>query len=329
MELSFLTIVVSLAVCSLLVYAVFQYTKVRFNILEQSQKEQALILQEFIEESSTDIHRLYKLSGNNQSFQPQGSIILEYANDNANNEPKTDSNTKQSTYNNPHIIHLDTAIFQNKRSNLIEISSDSEDTTASEDDSESGSDSDGDSESGSDGSSSSGSDSGSESDGGSDSDGDNDEKIHPDIVTEIIEPVPEKISEIHDISCETEAISDIKLVTVDLGVIQDPHSTTTIKSTTELTNSDLSMIFKNIEEPNNTELSSIDESVSTVIASSPTVAVAVAPPLPSPATYSNMSVPELRQLLKEKYKQNPEKHPEIQKLKKAELIYALQNTHPV
>lgn len=322
MELSFLTIVVSLAVCSLLVYAVFQYTKVRFNILEQSQKEQALILQEFIEESSTDIHRLYKLSGNNQSFQPQGSIILEYANDNANNESKADSNTKQSTYNNPHMIHLDTAIFQNKRSNLIEISSDSEDTTESEDDSESGSDSgsESDGDSGSDGSSSSGSDS------GSDSDGDNDEKIHPDIVTEIIEPILDQISEIHDISCETEAISDIKLVTVDLGVIQDPHSTTTIKSTTEHTNSDLSMIFKNKEEPNNTELSSIDESVPTVIASSPTVAVA--PPPPPPATYSNMSVLELRQLLKEKYKQNPEKHPEIQKLKKAELIYALQNTHP-
>lgn len=323
MELSFLTIVVSLAVCSLLVYAVFQYTKVRFNILEQSQKEQALILQEFIEESSTDIHRLYKLSGNNQSFQPQGSIILEYANDNANNESKADSNTKQSTYNNPHMIHLDTAIFQNKRSNLIEISSDSEDTTESEDDSESGSDSDGDSESGSgsDGSSSSGSDSGSESDSDSD-----DEKIHPDIVTEIIEPVPEKISEIHDISCETEAISDIKLVTVDLGVIQDPHSATTIKSTTELTNSDLSMIFKNIEEPNNTELSSIDESVPPAI--QPTSTVAHPPLPPSPASYSSMSVPELRQLLKEKYKQNPEKHPEIQKLKKAELIYALQNTHP-
>jgi len=328
MELSFLTIVVSLAVCSLLVYAVFQYTKVRFNILEQSQKEQALILQEFIEESSTDIHRLYKLSGNNQSFQPQGSIILEYANDNANNEPKADSNTKQSTYNNPHIIHLDTAIFQNKRSNLIEISSDSEDTTESEDDRESGSDSDGDgdsdSDSGSDGSSSE-SDSGSESDGDSD-----DEKIHPDIVTEIIEPILDQISEIHDISCETEAISDIKMVTVDLGVVQDPHSASTIKSTTEHTNSDLSMVFKNIEEPNNGELSSIDDSVPHAIhpTPTPTSTSTVAHPPPPPATYSNMSVPELRQLLKEKYKQNPEKHPEIQKLKKAELIYALQNTHP-
>jgi hypothetical protein len=49
-ELSFLTIIVSLAVCSLLLYAVFQYTKIRLTILEQSQKEQALILQQFIEE---------------------------------------------------------------------------------------------------------------------------------------------------------------------------------------------------------------------------------------------------------------------------------------
>jgi hypothetical protein len=39
-----------------------------------------------------------------------------------------------------------------------------------------------------------------------------------------------------------------------------------------------------------------------------------------------MSVPELRQLLKEKYKHQTEKHPEIQKLKKAELIYALQTS---
>ena len=107
-ELSFLTIIVSLAVCSLLVYAVFQYTKTRLNILEQSHKEQALILQEFIEESSTDIHRLYKLNANNanQQFQPQGSIILEYANNN-------ESNMKQPVYNEPHVIHLDTALFQN------------------------------------------------------------------------------------------------------------------------------------------------------------------------------------------------------------------------
>jgi hypothetical protein len=40
---------------------------------------------------------------------------------------------------------------------------------------------------------------------------------------------------------------------------------------------------------------------------------------------TSLSVVELRQLLKEKYKHHPEKHTEIQKLKKVELIYALQN----
>jgi hypothetical protein len=307
MELSFLTIVISLAVCSLLVYAVFQYTKVRLNIVEHSQKEQALILQEFIEESSTDIHRLYTLSGNkgNQQFQPQGSIILEYANDLENNESETASNMnmKQSMYNEPHMIHLDTAIFQNKRSNLIEISSDSEDTTDSE--SESGSESE--SESGSD-----------KNDSDSDSDSDREsDKIHPDIITEIIESVSDEISEIGDNSCETEIISSIKLVTVDLGVIQDPLSANTIKSSPDLSNDVVSsMLYKKIEEPIVNELSTTIDELPQTQASA------------APATYSSMSVSDLRQLLKEKYKHNPEKHPEIQKLKKAELIYALQNSPP-
>jgi len=56
----------------------------------------------------------------------------------------------------------------------------------------------------------------------------------------------------------------------------------------------------------------------------PAPAPASAPAPAPPTSYSSMSVPELRQLLKEKYKNNPEKHPEIQKLKKAELVYALQ-----
>ena len=41
---------------------------------------------------------------------------------------------------------------------------------------------------------------------------------------------------------------------------------------------------------------------------------------------TSMSVPDLKHLLKDKYKTNPEKHAEIQKLKKAELIYALQHS---
>jgi hypothetical protein len=96
---------------------------------------------------------------------------------------------------------------------------------------------------------------------------------------------------VQDSICETESsISDIKFVTVDLGAIQQ------------------------VEELIVHELS-------------PPIVQPTDTPTPAPTTYSSMSVPELRQLLKEKYKQNPEKHPEIQKLKKAELIYALQTTH--
>ena len=57
-ELSILTIVVSLAVCSILVVALYQYVNQRLSFAEQSQKEQATILQQYIEESSYDIHHL-------------------------------------------------------------------------------------------------------------------------------------------------------------------------------------------------------------------------------------------------------------------------------
>ena len=48
--------------------------------------------------------------------------------------------------------------------------------------------------------------------------------------------------------------------------------------------------------------------------------------VPAVVTLTGMSVTELKLLLKEKYKNHPEKHAEIQKLKKAELINALQQT---
>ena len=313
MELSFLTIVVSLAVCSLLIYAVFQYMKVRLNVLEQSQKEQALILQQFIEESSTDIHRLYKLSATNGGhYQPQGSIILEYANELVN-ENNDDSNQKQQAYNEPHIIHLDTAFYQNKKNNLIEISSDSEDTTESEDDDRicSGSSTCSDSESDSDDECGSGSGS---------------EKVHPDpIIETITEPESTNISEVVDILCDDETTSDIKLITVDLGTSQESPS---VKSSPERPVDVLSMLYKKTQEQSITVETTIESEASP---SDPTSAPLPAPSpelASAPATtsilYTSMSVPELRQLLKEKYKQHPEKHAEIQKLKKAELVYALQ-----
>lgn len=334
MELSFLTIVVSLAVCSLLIYAVFQYMKVRLNVLEQSQKEQALILQQFIEESSTDIHRLYKLSATNGGhYQPQGSIILEYANELVN-ENNDDSNQKQQAYNEPHIIHLDTAFYQNKKNNLIEISSDSEDTTESEDDDSSSSSTCSNSISENEDDDSSSTCSNTDSDSESDSEcGSDSEKVHPDpIIETITEPASNNISEVVDILCDDETTSDIKLITVDLGTTQESPS---VKSSPERPVDVLSMLYKKTQEQSITVETTIESEASP---SEPTPSPDSAPPppelapspAPAPATattsvsYTSMSVPELRQLLKEKYKQHPEKHAEIQKLKKAELVYALQ-----
>lgn len=302
-----------------MIYAVFQYTKIRLTILEQSQKEQALILQQFIEESSTDIHRLYQLSTNNNgggrggggsNLQPHDSIILEYANDIANHDVSSTSYKPVATaYNEPHIIHLDTALFKNNnKSNLIEISSDSEDTTDSGSESESESESECSSSSESESNDSEGSQSDS-----SDSDGGEPEPttIHG-VISEVIEVV-----------CDPEPISDIKLVTVDLGAIQEPLQP--LSSSPEHKNDVLSMLYKKAQETT----SSIEAAVADVQPSdapdAPAPAPAPAAPAPAPSL-SSMSVPELRHLLKEKYKNNPEKHPEIQKLKKVELIYALQTT---
>ena len=123
------------------------------------------------------------------------------------------------------------------------------------------------------------------------------------------------------------------MVTVDLGSIQEVQtSSTTIKSSPERPTTVLSMLYKKTEEPAVTEEPTVteepavtEEPVQTTNQTpSPSFTEIVEPP--SPATYSGMSVTELRQLLKEKYKQNPEKHAEIQKLKKVELIYALQKS---
>lgn len=304
-----------------MIYAVFQYTKIRLTILEQSQKEQALILQQFIEESSTDIHRLYQLSTNNNgggrggggNLQQHDSIILEYANDFANHDVTTPSYTKPvAAYNEPHIIHLDTALFKNNnKSNLIEISSDSEDTTDSGSESESDSDSEG---SGSEGSETGieGSDSES-SDSSESSDGDEEPMIH------------EVISEVIEVVCDPEPISDIKLVTVDLGAIQESLPSHPSSSSPEHKNDVLSMLYKKAQETSSSEVTVTDVQPSDVADGPAPAPAAVAAAAPAPSL-SSMSVTELRHLLKEKYKNNPEKHPEIQKLKKVELIYALQTT---
>jgi len=305
-EFNFLTIIISLAVCSLLVYAVFQYTKVRLSVLEQSHKEQAMILQQYIEESSTDIHRLYQMTTSDRSdSHPQngGSIILEYANEN-------NSEKHVSSYNQPHTIHLDTAaFFQNKRSsNLIEISSDSEDTTESESDTTDESDTDTGSETDTDTETGSESGSDTESDAHGDADVDNNEKDDTQNLENEENIVPESVVSIeienHTPSTET------KMVTVDLGTIQEPD----INSSTENHVDVISILYKKAQE---TPLP--DDAVDVV-------ETVTAPQFTVPAviTLSGMSVTELKALLKEKYKNQPEKYAEIQKLKKAELINALQ-----
>jgi hypothetical protein len=294
-ELSFLTIVVSLAVCSLLTYAIFQYMKVRFSILEQSHKEQALILQQYIEESSTDIHRLYQLNttpsaSRQMNHPPTGSIILEYANDREQNA---------SGYNEPHTIHLDTAaFFQNSRgsgSKLIEISSDSEDTTDTDTDT---SDSDSDSETETD------------SDSVSVSESDPAAKNNTEVVaveTDTIEVLQIDPTEITEVST-----TEIKTVSVDLGTMQEPEIQSKEKHSLDV----LSLLYKKSQE---TSTSVVEEppSPAPVPSTSPSPSCA---PIPLAA----MSVNDLKALLKEKCKHQPEKHAEIQRLKKAELIYAIQ-----
>jgi hypothetical protein len=304
-ELSFLTIIVSLAVCSLLVYAAFQYMKVRLSILEQSHKEQAMILQQYIEESSTDIHRLYQMttSGRGDSFQQNGdgSIILEYANENVSDKPVA--------YHEPHTIHLDTALYQqNKRSsNLIEISSDSEDTTDGESDSTSDSESDDTTETDSD---------------DNDNDEDSNNALDVQLQEHTVVPVISEIVELNETHTHT---PEIKMVTVDLGTIQEPDVSPSSDKPFDV----LSMLYKKAQQTPLPEdafdtIDTIDTAAS--VEHSP----ATAPAFPVVAggsamiPLSGMSVTELKLLLKEKYKNQPDKHAEIQKLKKAELIHALQ-----
>ena len=340
-ELSFLTIIVSLAVCSLLVYGIFQYMKVRLTVLEQSHREQAMILQQYIEESSTDIHRLYQLSTtryNGPDKAQPGSIILEYANDILNEQQTT--NEKPVAYNERHTIHLDTALFQNKRNNnLIEISSDSENTT------DTGSDT------GSDSSSNSDNDGNESTDSENESGSDNSSiAIESETVFNVNDIQYEKVTLVN----EESHISEVKTVTVDLGTLQEPVVTPKHPETNVL-----SMLYKQAQltplpddsdldaDPSTDVVEVQDITISSITAMNDIVSAtthvkqdtttsSVNPKVsvssntqtttssaPVHVPLSAMSVPDLKQLLKELCKNQPERHAEIQKLKKPELIYAI------
>jgi hypothetical protein len=321
-ELSFLTIIVSLAVCSLLVYGIFQYMKVRLTVLEQSHREQAMILQQYIEESSSDIHRLYQISSERsgygsdkgQPFPPNGSIILEY-------QEEQRMNDKPNAYNEPHTIHLDTAFFQNKRTNnLIEISSNSENTTDSEDDDDSDSESS-DSES---------SDSADEVENTEDHAISTSETNNLDDTNEICEIVTDMITNISYDSLSQS--TDVKTVTVDLGTTETEQEQD--KKQASNSNDLLYAIYKKAQQTPLPEDNDLDNTLQqeqgnhTIPAKSTanTTATPVTPiqtSTPIHVPLSSMSVPDLKQLLKELCKNQPEKHAEIQRLKKPELIYAI------
>jgi hypothetical protein len=324
-ELSFLTIIVSLAVCSILVFAMYQYMKVRFTILEHSQKEQALILQQYIEESSYDIQGLQSIVFRHAQPQQQPQ---HQAQSGAGSEP-----VEIFEDHNKH-IHMDTVMYEapnKQRSTLIAISSDSEDTTSDEGSEDSdGSESSGSESEGSEGSEGSESSEGSEdsesSEGSEDSESeiecDND--IHEVKHIEISLPTDNNVNEldvesvtvIHEASHEEPVselpieTSEIKTVTVDLGISADTSSIST--DTIDV----LSLLNKTAEEHD------------VVTDHHFTVMVSASAPAPVPAaastSFSGLSVVELRALLKEKYKDQPDKVPNLQKLKKPELVQLLQ-----
>jgi hypothetical protein len=319
-ELSFLTIIVSLAVCSILVFAMYQYMKVRFTILEHSQKEQALILQQYIEESSYDIQGLQ-------------SIVFRHAQSQSQHQAQTGGSEPEEVFDdhNKH-IHMDTVMYEapnKQRSALIAISSDSEDTTSDESsDSEDSEDSEG--SEGSEGSESV--DSGDSEDSGSDIECDNvihdiHEVKHIEIslptdndnnnnnnineldiesVTIIDESSPEE--PVAELPTET---TEIKTITVDLGTSPDTSSMST--DTIDV----LSLLNKTDEEH---EVDT-DLHFTAPISSSASASVSVS--VSASASFQGLSVIELRALLKEKYKGQHDKITNLQKFKKPELIQLL------
>ena len=302
-ELSFLTIIVSLAVYSILVFAVYQYMKVRFTVLEHSQKEQALILQQYIEESSYDIQGLQSIV-----FRPQ------QAQQQAQHQGQSGSSEPEEVYedHNKH-IHMDTVMYEapNKpRSTLIAISSDSENTTSDEDedeDSGSDSDSDGSSSEDSDGSSSDGSD-------GSDDSEIESENVH--VVHDIHEVKHIEISitaDDHDNELEVESVTIIDEEPASASASAPAPAPAHEEPALETTE------IKTITLDLGTNVDTDEHNLATMTEASESASVSA-----SSVSFHGLSVIELRALLKEKYKGHHDKITNLQKLKKPELIQLLQ-----
>ena len=311
-ELSFLTIIVSLAVCSILVFAVYQYMKVRFTVLEHSQKEQALILQQYIEESSYDIQGLQSVVFRQQQAHHQAQQH--------HHQGQSGSSEPEEVYedHNKH-IHMDTVMYEapNKpRSTLIAISSDSENTTSDEDE-------DGESDgSSSDGSSSDGSDSdGSSSDGSDGSDGSSDGSEDSEIECENVHVV-HHIHEVKHIEISITAdVNDNELEVESVTIIdEEPASAPEPAPALAPAHEEPALETKTITLDLGTNVDTISQdehNLATMTEASESASA-------SSVSFHGLSVIELRALLKEKYKGHHDKITNLQKLKKPELIQLLQ-----
>ena len=372
-ELSILTIVVSLAVCSILVVALYQYVNQRLSFAEHSQKEQAMILQQYIEESSYDIHYLKQFLVAKQHYQHQ----QQYDNN--------DNNDNITEIHDTHMPGIDTAIYDISISNnnvmvqkkttptnfsnrrLIPVSSDSENTTTDSESSESES-SESESESGSDSGScessnkpnhsnikiielshdlaltresddeddtdSSESGSGSDSESSSDADSESSDNDSDSGCSKSAEVKEVKVDEsVNHLDVEVEDFTHNVTITETSNVTHDTNSDTINSTSFDLAidvndANDIKIISDVLDiQLDNIELMMLPQTTITQ-------EQLIAAPLPetqphtthqhvNTSNYSGKSVSELRQLIKDKCKNEPEKlaqFGDIQKMKKPALL---------
>lgn len=387
-ELSILTIVVSLAVCSILAVALYQYVNQRLSLAEHSQKEQAMILHQYIEESSYDIYCLKQQLSHAHNTglgvsQGQGQVVYyqQYATDNENTATEVDEVQHKC-------VHIDTVMYDtvmydavmnnnpgkqsgsprmnlNPNHRLIPVSSDSENTTTDDDD-----DDDSESESESD----SGSDSGSAYENDSIKIIELSQEITISKKNDTKMQATASDSSTDSDSCDSESDSEsdscdsnesergendadniVDTVHCYPAIAIDPANA--IESDTPLTldstSFDLAIESINVEQlsdivdlMNTLPISENDETVPETVAAD-IVSVEIVPEQDSsdisdskqPAAaaasatqsqFAGMSVGELRQFIKDKCKQNPEKTAEIgdiQKMKKAALVQLAEQLH--
>ena len=373
-ELSILTIVVSLAVCSILAVALYQYVNQRLSLAEHSQKEQAMILHQYIEESSYDIHCLkqqlshaHKTGLGISQSQAQEVYYQQYA--------PLESNEAHHK-----CVHIDTVMYDAVINNnagkqsgsprmsinhrLIPVSSDSENTTTDDDDSDSGSES----ESGSDSTSESGVESAYDNDSIKIIELSQEVTISKKNDTRAQETDSDSGSDSGSDSCDTGSDSDsgsesgsecgeIDSATVNIVDAVQCEPALTIESdnplTLDSTSFDLAIESINVEQlsdivdlntitevcetapetvapevlPESTSTDTAPEqAISDVTGSKQPVAEAVT----AQSQFAGMSVGDLRQFIKDKCKQNPEKTAEIgdiQKMKKAALVQLAEQLH--